>query len=275
MDCSIPLDASLEGTAPFNTALQQISEQQHGAAQFNAADMSAHCSVNRCLNNCSQTISITTWPQSYIELVMYRIIISSNTNLLQGMTWFHVLPCFFYRYLLQIYISDLTSIVEREEVEYNRKFLSLSPSLSWHCTTWERTDWKSHMAGDKPRAGIVCTLCRGSGTLPPHLKGSSDLAEHFWGCTVCLPQLCLPTTGVTDPEAVCWCEQQFRAFSCVCHCHTSWDRLQPQARLKISALPYSDRWKCQPAVVSCSDAFSKAELASCSCSYITVSLIWL
>lgn len=182
MDSSIPLDASLEGTASFNTALQQISEQQHGAAQFDAANMSAHCSVNRCLNNCSQTILITTWPQSYIEHVMYRIKISSNTNLLQGMTWFHVLPCFFYRYLLQRYISDLTSIMEHEEVENNRKCLSLSPSLSWHCTSWERTDWKSHMAGDKPRAGIVCTLCRGSGTLPPHLKGSSGLAECFWGC---------------------------------------------------------------------------------------------
>lgn len=38
------------------------------------------------------------------------------------MTWFHV--------LLQRYISDLTSIVEREEVENNRKFpLSFAISL--------------------------------------------------------------------------------------------------------------------------------------------------
>lgn len=57
-------------------------------------------------------------------------------------------------------------------------FRHLSPGIA----PVERTDWKSHMAGDKPRAGIVCTLCRGSGTPPPHLKGSSGLAECFGGC---------------------------------------------------------------------------------------------
>lgn len=75
MDSSIPLNASLEGTAPFNTALQQISEQQHGAAQFGAADMSAHCSVNRCLNNSSQTIF-----DHNMTSVLYRICNVQNSN---------------------------------------------------------------------------------------------------------------------------------------------------------------------------------------------------
>lgn len=97
------------------------------------------------------------------------------------MTCFHVLV--FTGIYNKKYISHLTSTVEYEEEENKLKFLSLSPSLPWHCTSRARADWKSHMAGDKPRAGIVCTLCHGSGTLPPHLKGSSGLAESFRGCT--------------------------------------------------------------------------------------------
>lgn len=128
------------------------------------------------------------------------------------------------------------------------------------------------MAGDKPRAGIVCTLCHGSGTLPPHLKGSSGLAECFRGCT---SSTAFPTTGVTDPAAVCWCEQQLRAFHSGCHCHTSWDPSQPQAGLKISPLPYSDLRKHSTEVFSHSGAFSKAELASRCSSWITATLIWL
>lgn len=60
---SILLEAALEGTAALNTALQQISEQQQQqqrAARFDAADMSAHCSANQWINDCSQTISIRT-----------------------------------------------------------------------------------------------------------------------------------------------------------------------------------------------------------------------
>lgn len=41
----------------------------------------------------------------------------------------------------------------------------------WSCTSRDSTDQESHMAGNKPRAGIMSTLCRCSGILPPHLKG--------------------------------------------------------------------------------------------------------
>lgn len=125
VDSSIPLEASSEGTAPFNTALQQISEQQHGAARFDAADRSAHCSVNRRLNDCSQTISITTWPQSYIELVMYRLTSGSNTNLFQGMTRFHVLLFFFYRYLLLRFNLQSRAWRGKKQPE-----ISLSPGIA-------------------------------------------------------------------------------------------------------------------------------------------------
>ena len=43
-----------------------------------------------------------------------------------------------------------------------KKALSLSLSLSlflWHCTSRASTDWESHMAGNKPRAGFMSTLC--------------------------------------------------------------------------------------------------------------------
>lgn len=181
------------------------------------------------------------------------------------MTWFHV--------LLQRYISDLTSIVEHEEVENNRKFPSLLPSLSWHCTTWERADWKSHMAGDKPRAGIVCTLCLGSGTLPPHLKGSSGLAECFWGCTSSTALFAYHRCYWSCSSLLVWTAvQSIQQRLSLSH---QLGAVAASGEVKISALPYRDRWKRHPGVVSYSVAFSKAELASCSSSYITASLIWL
>lgn len=84
------------------------------------------------------------------------------------------------------HLSPADTIVEHEggieqvSSETWNALLQDSPSLPlcWHCSSRESTDWESHMAGNKPRAGFMSTLCRGSGTLPPHLKGSSDLALY-------------------------------------------------------------------------------------------------
>lgn len=60
-------------------------------------------------------------------------------------------------------------------------FLHLSLAVScccWCSASRERTDWRSHMAGNKPRAGFMSTLCRGSGFLPPHLIWLGTLAKH-------------------------------------------------------------------------------------------------
>lgn len=87
----------------------------------------------------------------------------------------------------KIHILYFISLVEHEEgvnsLNFSFAFSLDHCSLSWHCTSPVRADWKSHMAGDKARAGVVCTLCRGSDSMPLHLKGSSALAECFHGCT--------------------------------------------------------------------------------------------
>lgn len=75
----------------------------------------------------------------------------------------------------------ICNLVDHEE-GLNSQNSSFSLSLSWHCTSRVRAGWKSHMAGDKARAGIVCILCRASGTTPLHLKGSSGLAESSHAC---------------------------------------------------------------------------------------------
>lgn len=126
---------------------------------------------------------------------MSRILISSNTNLLQEMTWFHVLPYFFYRYLLQKYISDLTSIMEHAEVENNRKFLSFTISLlALHQL---REDWLEKPYGRWQTKGRHCVH-----TVPwlrhpaTSFKGLIRFGWVFLGMyvfhgSVCLPQVSL------------------------------------------------------------------------------------
>lgn len=56
-----------------------------------------------------------------------------------------------------------------------------SRPLYWICTSSENTDWESHMAGNKPRAGCMSALCRGSGTLPLYPKWLIWFGSAFKG----------------------------------------------------------------------------------------------
>lgn len=108
-------------------------------------------------------------------------------------------------------------------------FLCLSPPLCWHCTSRESTDWESHMAGNKPRAGFMSTLCCGSGTLPPHLKSSSDLA-------LCSREVCGRELGINMTQALLTLHHHQPGdvnsssvsshgcrVSSKYHCHTHWE----------------------------------------------------